>query len=160
MKQMKAEPEAVEPIEDVDDPYIGMEEVEAEDTTGGFPSAHMEPLHGLMFVGSLSKNFTYAGHDFLIETLTEGEVLRVGQLMSHYKGTFSESEARKCFTVAACVKAVDGYAVVTDIEPKESNLPERIDAVKKWYPPVIDYVYRRYVELEKSEFAVASSLKK
>lgn len=161
MKTMKAMPEEeFVPVENVDDPMVGVEEIEKEDSKAGFPEEHFEPLRGLLFVGSLSKNFTYAGHDFLIETLTEGEVLRVGQMISNYKGTFSEQEARKCFTVAACVKAVDGYAIVTDIEPKESNLSERIDVVKRWYPPVVDYVYRRYAELERTEFAVANSLKK
>lgn len=158
MRQVKAAPE--EDLGFVDDPLVGVEEVEEEDSKSGFPEEHIQPLRGLLFVGALSKNFTYAGHDFLIETLTEGEVIRVGQLISTYRGTFSEAEARKCFTVAACVKAVDGYAIVTDIEPKASNLPERVKVVEKWYPPVVDYVYRRYLELESAEFAVAQSLKK
>lgn len=148
------------PIEDVEDPLAGMEKVEKEDTKLGFPEEHVEPLRGLLFVGSLSKNFTYAGHDFLIETLTEGEVIRVGQLISNYKGTFSEAEARACFTVAACVKSVDGYSLVTDIEPKSSNLTERVRVVEKWYPAVVRYIYKMYLDLESAEFAVASSLKK
>lgn len=158
MKQVKATPEQV--VEDFDDPMVGMETVKEDDSKDGFPEEHMQPLRGLLFVGALSKNFTYAGHDFLIETLTEGEVIRIGQLISTYKGTFSEAEARKCFTVAACVKSVDGYALVTDIEPKSSNLNEKVNVVKRWYPPVVDYVYKRYIELEASEFAVAASLKK
>ena len=159
MKSYSASAEEYDDFDD-DDYLVGVEEVSKDDSTSGFPDEHMQPLRGLLFVGSLSKNFMYAGHEFLIETLTEGDVLRVGQMMSEYRGTFSESEARKCFTVAACVKSVDGYAIVTDIEPTSDNLPQKADIVKRWYPPVIDYIYRRYSELESSAFAVASSLKK
>ena len=159
MRQMKAGYE--ETLEDeFDDALLGVEEVDEDDSDDGFPAEHMQPLRGLLFTGALSKNFMYAGHDFLIETLTEGDLLRIGQLMATYRGTFSEVEAKKCFTVAACVQAVDGYSLVTDIAPNQSNLSERIEVVKKWYPPVVDYVYRRYLELESTEFAVAASLKK
>lgn len=156
MKRYEATAEEMEPV---DDPMVGIGHVEEEDSKSGFPDEYMEPLRGLLFVGKLSKNFRYAGHDFLIETLTEGRVIRIGQLVSTYKGTFSESEARKAFTVAACVSAVDGYPIVSMLKPGD-DLNERVAAVLEWYPPVIDYVYRRYLELEMTEFEVANALKK
>ena len=143
-----------------EDPMVGIEQVEEEDTKKGFPKESIEPLRGLLFLGKLSKNVTYAGHDFLIETLTEGQLIRVGQLMTEYKGSFSEIEARKAFTVAACCKAVDGYAVTTSYSPGSDEIYERSKVVLDWYPPVIDYLYRKFRELEVTEFSVANALKK
>lgn len=157
LKSYKAEHESSDVL--FEDPYVGMEEIEEDDSESGFPDEHVQPLRGLLFVGSLFKNFTYAGHDFLIETLREGDVLRIGQMLSSHQGA-SSREARKVLVVAACVKSVDGYALVTDISAIEDNLPQRMKIVEKWYPPVVDYVYRQYVELEKTEYAVADSLKK
>lgn len=151
------------PVEEPnDDPMVGIPEVEGETSKEGFPPECAQPMRGLLFLGCLTKKFNYAGHEFLIETLTEGMMLKVGQLMSEYKGTFSELEARKTFTVAACVKAVDGYPLVTNIQPTDTKteLLEKIGVVEQWYPPVVDYVFRRYRELETTEFDVANALKK
>lgn len=151
---------AEQPAEDVADALVGIEHVEEDDSKDGFPDEYVEPLRGLLFLGKLSKNVTYAGHDFLIETLRETDVLRVGQYMSEYKGTFSEAEARKVFTVAACVQAVDGYALATPIADGQDLFPDKVKTVKQWYPPVVDFVYKEYRKLELSEFAVANALKK
>ena len=162
MKRYEATPELDEEqtTTETDDPMAGIEKVEDEDSKAGFPEEYMEPLCGLLFLGSLSKNFTYAGHEFLIETLNEGEVLKVGQRMSEYRGTLSEMEARKAFTVAACVRAVDGYPVTNSLVPGQETFDDRLQVVLKWYPPVIKYIYDRYRELEVTEFEVASALKK
>lgn len=133
---------------------------EKNDSADGFPKECMEPLNGLLFLGSLSKDFEYAGHDFLIETLTEGEVIKVGQLVSSHKGQFSEMEARKAYVVSACVRAVDGMRIAMPLSDSSDLIYEKYQVVSKWYPPVVDYVYRRYMELEATEFAVANALKK
>lgn len=169
MRRVKAQSDFVDDV-DMDefseiDELVGVEKAEDEsDSELEFPEEHYQPLRGLLFTGELVKNFTYAGHDFLIKTLTEGQVLRIGQLMATYKGTFSADEARRCFTVAACVKSVDGYPLVTDLKPRidpdDDGLLEKIGVVKRWYPPVVSYVYSMYLELESTEFAVMSSLKK
>ena len=157
MKRYEATAE--EPVA-IEEELEGVEEVEEETSKAGFPEQYMEPLRGLLFLGSLSKNIRYAGHDFLIETLTEAMVLKVGQYMSEYKGTFSEAEARKVFTVAACVKAVDGYSIATPIMDGQELYGDKVKVVMKWYPPVVDFVYKAYRELELTEFSVANALKK
>lgn len=146
-------------IEESDDPMVGVEHVAEDDSNRGFPDEYMEPLRGLLFLGKLTKNFTYATHDFLIKTLTEGEMLEIGQRLGRYRGGLSEAEARKAFVVASCVEAVDGYPIVTNIEPRD-DFQDRVDTVMRWYPPVVDYVYSRYRELEISEFEIANALKK
>ena len=138
----------------------GVDEVAEDDTFKGFPEESIEPLRGLLFLGKLSKNVMYAGHDFLIETLTEGQLIRVGQLISEYRGTFSEVEARKAFTVAACCKAVDGYAVATAYASGADEIYDRSKVVLDWYPPVIDFLYSKFRELEVTEFSIANALKK
>lgn len=158
MKRYKADG-ALEAEPD-DDFNEGIDEVEEDDSKSGFPDEYLEPLRGLLFLGALSKNVRYAGHDFLIETLTEGEMIRVGQLMSEYKGTFSEAEARKMFTVAACVKAVDGLRLFQPYSDRQDVIYEASRIVMDWYPPVVDFIYRRYLELEATEFEVAGALKK
>ena len=146
-------------VPESEDPMVGVEKVEEEDSRQGFPEEYIEPLRGLLFLGKLVKNFVYAGHDFLIRTLTEGEMIKVGQFLDSYKGSYSESEARKALTVAACVESVDGYPIVSNLGPRD-DYRNKVDVVMKWYPPVIDYVYSRYRELEIAEFEISGALKK
>ena len=143
-----------------DSSMVGVDSVDKEDSKAGFPDEFIEPMRGLLFLGCLSKNVLYAGHDFLIETLNEGDVLRVGQLMSDYRGTLAESEAKKVFIVAAAVKAVDGYRLFQPYSDGQDSIYEASKTVMKWYPPVVDYIYRRYLELEATKFEVANALKK
>lgn len=125
-----------------------------------FPPQSIVPLKGLLFLGALEETFEYGGHSFHIKTLTEGESLRVGQLIRDYRGTASEPEALRCFTVAACTVDVDGLAVSQPYKEGYDQVFESAKEVRKWYPAVVRAVYERYRRLEATASEVADSLKK
>lgn len=125
-----------------------------------FPQEHVEPLRGLLFLGRLEHEFEFAGHTFLIRTLTEGEHMRIGQLTQQYRGTSSEMDAKITYTVAACVERVDGELICLPIDETYDVLYEKAKVVKNWYPTVIGVIFEKYTMIEKTAKEVMESLKK
>ncbi len=149
--------------EEFGDEYAGPFRLDEEKQTEDdmlFPPEHVEPLKGLLYLGFLSDEIEYAGHMFHIRTLTEGEILRIGQLMKAYRGTVTEVEARKMYTVAACILDVDGEQVYRAYEEGHDQIYEKAKVVKHWYPATVNAVYNAYIELESTAIAVSDSLKK
>lgn len=110
-----------------------------------------EPFEGLMFVGSLSKRFTWAGHRFEIRTLMTEEILEVGMVHRPYVGTLAEMKAYQAATVAACLVSVDDKPLPTPItnDPDDTLLGVRFSyVIRKWSPLVMDVVYSQYLALE------------
>lgn len=135
----------------------------AEDESRGdalFPEGYLEPLRGLMFLGYMEDEVEYAGHTFLIRTLTEGEILRIGQLMKAYRGSVTEAESRKMYTVAACMMNVDGEPVYRPYNEEYDLIYEKAQVIKRWFPAVVNAVYNAYLELEGTAIAVSDALKK
>lgn len=125
-----------------------------------FPKEHVEPLRGLLFLGRLEQEFEFAGHTFLIRTLTEGEHMRIGQLTKQYRGTSSEVDAKITYTVAACVEQVDGELIAMPFDESYDLIYEKVKVVKRWYPTVIAVIFEYYSMLEKTAKEVMESLKK
>lgn len=148
------------PKEDAEPPRQDGNVMDADRQSSIFPPQSMAALHGLLFLGALEETFEYGGHSFHIRTLTEGETMRVGQLIRDYRGTASEPEALRCFTVAACTVDVDGYAVAEPYKDGYDQVFEAAKVVRRWYPSVVRAVYGRYCRLEGTASEVADSLKK
>jgi len=110
-----------------------------------------EDFEGLLYLGRLSRTFTWAGHDFTIRTLSIEETLEVGILSQPYRGTLSELKAYQAALVACCVTAVDGRPMpvpITD-SPRDTSAANRFQYVlRHWLPPVLDAVYEEYLHLE------------
>lgn len=138
----------------------GQEENEELESESVFPEEHLEPLRGLLFVGAISKVVEVAGHEFLLRTLKEGEILRIGQLLSKYKDTPVEAEARRMLTVAASIESVDGYPVGEPYKEGYDGIYTKAQQVKEWYPAVIADLYSHYLDIEGTAVAVSRSLKK
>lgn len=114
-----------------------------------FDERHREEFSGLMFLGALSKKFSWAGHRFQIRTLTSGELLEVGLLQKAYRDTIADSRAYVTCLVAACVVLVDGKALPQPLGPGESALDVRVRFVlDNWYTWTVDAVYEEYLLLE------------
>lgn len=126
---------------------------------GVFPASYMAPVEGLLVLGHMTTSFEFARHQFVIRTLTEGEIIRIGQLIRYARGTSSETEALKAYTVAACVVSVDGEAVSPPYKSGYDQIFENAKVVRKWYPIVIGEIYKRYAELESSAEEYALALK-
>lgn len=167
MKTIKATPE-VEHIA-AEQEHISKEETqsdirkreeESRERNNIFPDAYIEPLRGLMFLGALEREVEYGNHTFLIRTLREGELIRIGQLMKDLRGTLTEVEARKAYVVAGSIVKVDGMDLCMGIKDGYDEIYEKFMEVKKWYPSVIKFLYEKYIELEITAMEVADSLKK
>lgn len=150
--------EDIPTFDDVEDFEEDVEDGRAVDSI--FPDEHIQPLRGLLFLGKLENEVEYAGHKFLLKTLTEGELLRVGQLCKPYIGTLSEMESRKMFVVAAALEAVDGELLSAPYKENSDDIFVRANEIKNWYPAVISFLFDSYLELEKTSISVSNSLKK
>lgn len=164
MKKFQAEPEreiSDEPVEDVVERVENhQDDVDENGADDIFPDEYMMPLKGLLYLGDIQKEIEYGGHRFLIRTLKEGEILRIGQLLKDYVGTAVEIEARRCFTVAASVVSVDGVPLKEPITPSGDNIYDKFQEVRQWYPAVVHFLYSRYAEIESTAINVSNALKK
>jgi hypothetical protein len=128
----------------------------SEDVGGvrAFPPEYKEPLMGLLYLGKLTDTFKYAGHVFSLKTLTEGQLLKAAQLTSQYEKTLGYQIAYRCAIVAMSLVSVDGREIYSPVSMTEDEEANRFEVVLDWYPVVIDYVYRKFIELD----AVATSI--
>jgi len=95
--------------------------------------------------------------------MSEGDILRVGQLTKDYRGSLSEYESQRVYTVAASIVNVDGKPLLeplSDDDKKYDMLYEKAQVVKKWYPAVVHFLHDRYLELEQSAIDATMALKK
>jgi len=110
-----------------------------------------EDFEGLLYLGRLSTTFTWAGHEFIIRTLTTGEVLEVAMLSRPYRESMGELKAYQAALVAACVVQVDGRPMpvpITD-DPADTAAANRFRYIlRSWFPPVLDAVYEQFLLLE------------
>lgn len=125
-----------------------------------FPKEFVEPVRGLMFLGRIEREVEFAGHTFLMHTLTEGEILRIGQLIKGYRDTLTEAEAQRLFTLSAAITMVDGEPLYQSISNDYDDIYERANKLKKWYPAVIRRLYSDYVAIEKVAIDATNALKK
>lgn len=121
-----------------------------------------EPFMGLLFLGALTEEFTFCGHKFRIRTLTQDEVLAIGQILKRFNDSVSQMSAYATAMVAACLISVDHQPLPTAIqsEATEVTLTSRMDYVSQWYPTTINHVYSQYLELEAKVDAVADAMGK
>lgn len=155
MKRVQAEPDYIQSEPE----HIETEE-HHESLGVSFPDEYMEDLRGLLFLGDLREEVEYGSHTFLLRTLREGEIMRIGQLTKDYQGTDSELNARRLFTVAAAIETVDGIPLATSYKPGYDLIYEKANTVKQWYPSVIAFLYGKYIDIENAAMDVAEALKK
>lgn len=140
----------LEPHRDAAEDATDGEETEAPALPEFDPRVRNE-FDGLLYLGRLTDAFTYMGHDFVIRTLSTGEILDVALLHKPYLGTMGDIKAYKAALVAACVESVDGRPMPLPItnQPMDTALANRFAYVQKtWFPPLIDVIYERFLALE------------
>lgn len=133
-------------------------------TQPNFDERFVEDFNGLMFLGALTKTFSWVGHKFRIRTLTSGEYLVAGQLMVPYQGTIGEARAYVTALVALCIMEVDGQPLPTPVQTHADEIAwahQRFTYVKgHWFSPVIDIVYNEFLVLEARAKAVLDEMGK
>lgn len=119
-----------------------------------------DPFTGLLYLGELKDSFDWLGHRFQIRTLRSGDLLEIALVVAKYADTIGASRAYADATAAACLISVDGkeLPVAITTEPTDTDFIARFEYVSKtYYPPVIDVIYDRYLQLEgKVEEAIAA----
>lgn len=116
-----------------------------------FDPRYRDEFDGLMYVGSLTDAFEWLGHEFVIRTLTSGELTEVGLAVKRYEGTNGATKAYQGAITAACLVSVDGkglpYPITT--RPDDTAFQNRFAYVmENYFPPTLDVVYDRYYRLE------------
>lgn len=116
-----------------------------------FDPRHREEFEGLLYLGALTHEFTWAGHRFKIRTLTTGELLEVGLAQKKYRDSLGDSRAYVTASVAACIVLVDGKALPRPIssDPSDTEFSNKYAYVRdSWFTWTIDAVYTEYLKLE------------
>lgn len=116
-----------------------------------FPEEFRRPFEGLLYLGKLTRTFTWMGHQFVIRTLVTDEHLEIGLIVNQYAGSLGEPKAYQTACAAACVVSVDGKALPVPIsnEKHDTLLQARFDYVRRhWYPLTIDAVYEEFLVLD------------
>lgn len=111
-----------------------------------------EPFKGLLFLGALSKTYSWLGHEFTIRTLTTEEVLAVALITAKYEGTLGAQRAYVTAVVAMATQTVDGEHLPFPYKKDDlgnAYAEGRFNYVKaNWFPYTIDAIYNHYLELE------------
>lgn len=116
-----------------------------------FDQRFTEEFNGLLFVGALTDTFTWLGHEFVIRTLTTGELAEVALAVKKYGDTDAALKVWQAAVVAACVMTVDGRPMPLPLtnDPNDTEFLNRFRFVmRSWFPPTLDAVYQRYYNLE------------
>lgn len=117
-----------------------------------FDPRHREPFQGLMFLGALSKTYTWLGHKFEIRTLTTEEVLAVALITAKYESTMGSQRAYVTAVVALAVQTVDDEHLPFPYKKDDlgnAYAEGRFNYVKaNWFPYTIDAIYTEYLVLE------------
>lgn len=129
-------------------PVQPAEPVEVDAPLPEFDPRYAEALQGLLFLGYLTEDFTWAGHSFKIKTLNTDEILETALLAKEWSESMAAMKALQTATVAAAVELVDGQAVAIPLTDFESPIAAKFNVVKRWFPPTIDAIYERCLLLE------------
>lgn len=137
----KADPSSVEALRDEDDNELP-----------SFDSRHAEGYTGLLYLGALVQPFSWLGHDFVIRTLKDGEILAVAQIIKPYMDTLGIDRAYAMAVSALCTVSIDGEELPIPIgETKRINEwgHQRFAYVRdNWFPYTVTEVYNRYLALD------------
>ncbi|GAA1978698.1 hypothetical protein [Kitasatospora viridis] len=129
-----------------------------------FDQRHTEPFEGLLYLGALTKTFTWLGHSFVLRTLGPDEQLAIALLVKPYVGTAGEQLAYTTAIAALATVSVDGEELPTPIG-EDSQLAEwahaRFNYVKKnWFGFTIAQVFQEFLELEHTVAQVVEAMGK
>lgn len=129
-----------------------------------FDERYVQDFEGLLYLGALTKSFSWLGHTFVIRTLTQGEVLIVPLLIKPWTGTIGESKAYVTAMVALGVISVDGEELpmpVGDGDGEFAWAHQRFAYARaNWFQYTIDRVYSEYLTLEAKVRDVIEAMEK
>lgn len=129
-----------------------------------FDQKYAQPFKGLLYLGALSKDFTWLQHSFTIRTLRDGEKLAIAKIIKPYTDTLGAERAYAAAIAAMCVMDIDGEDLpipIGEARKAEHWGQQRFNyVVENWYGTTIDRVFNEYVALEDLAFRVVEALGK
>jgi hypothetical protein len=129
-----------------------------------FDPRYSDDFEGLLYLGALTKSFSWLGHTFVIRTLSQDELLMVPIVMKPWTGTIGEPKAYTCAMVAMSVVSVDGKELPMPVGDGDGDYAwahQRFGYVKgNWFQFTIDKVYSEYLVLEGKAQAVIEAMEK
>jgi hypothetical protein len=140
----------------------GVEEkaIEAEaDAVPAFDERYRDAFDGLLFIGALTKRFSWGGHRFVIRTLNVDDLLEATLLIKEYEGTLAAQRAWQSVVCAASVVTIDGKPLAVPLTSSESALAVKWDWVRRHLmPPVVDVIYGQWLDLDATVSEVLISM--
>jgi hypothetical protein len=149
------------PLE-VEEPESETAESESSEDLPTFDPRHRNDFTGLLYLGALTKEFTFCGHKFVIRTLRTEEILAIGLATKEYEGTASRFKALATASIAACIVSVDGKPLEIPFreEAAAENLAFRMQTIGTWSPILVDVIYSEYLALDQRVNDVFESMGK
>lgn len=124
-----------------------------------FDQRYRDDFDGLLYLGSLTHTFRFAGHSFTIHTLSIDELLRVSLLVKEWEGTLGQNRAYLTAMAAASIDIVDDRPIYTPMGPNDDEVTGRFRYVKDhWYPWIADSVYENLMALEARVTEILSAM--
>lgn len=129
-----------------------------------FDERYGEAFSGLLYIGALTKSFSWLGHEFVVRTLGPDEQLAIALIVRDYVGSSGEPLAYTTAVVAMACVSVDGKELPSPIG-EDAQLAEwarhRFNYVtKNWYGYTIAKAFEQYLELEGTASAVVEAMGK
>jgi len=122
-----------------------------------------EDFRNLLVVGRLAETISVLGHTVTLRTLSVEEDLAVGLIIKPYLGSNSYERAYRTAICAASIREIDGEPfgepLSSDVNAYET-LEFKFKKITKYYPILLDEVYKRFTELEKQLLPTVSRLGK
>lgn len=142
---------------DFAEPHLddGRQDDEEGDVPEEFPEELRQDFIALSQGRRLYDTSSFFGHEYVVQTLTVGELIDVGLLHKEYAGTLADTKAYQAAIAAASVVRVDGESM--PVPPVTSSTEGGLDPVlldrfkhirTRWFPPLLDHVYERFLLLD------------
>ncbi len=129
-----------------------------------FDPRYSKPFEGLLYLGALTKEFTWLGHNFVIRTIGPHEQLAIALVVKPYVGTPGEQMAYTTAVAAMCTVTVDGVELPTPIG-EDAQIADwahrRFTYVgANWFAYTIARVFQEFLELEDKVAQVIAAMGK
>ena len=114
-----------------------------------FDERHVEAFEGLAYIGHLQDTVTFAGHEFLVRTLTTGEKIEALQICAPMAADqMGYLKAYRSAHAAAALLMADGRPIPV-AEKTVSVVSQRYRWItERWHDPVIDVIFEKWTRLE------------
>lgn len=128
-----------------------------------FDPKHRTAFDGLLYLGYLTRTFTWMGHTFTIKTLNNEEILAVGQYCRRWGDTLAASKGYQITMCAMALVSVDGRLMPQPLGPGQpllEQLNQRYEAIKGWFGVTFDAIYQQYLGLEERQSTILEAMGK